>query len=62
MRKVFRKSRRIITTKWYMKTLSGKLYPMKRTRIFLHNDREGVIIKDGRPVKLIDGKWIYEVK
>jgi len=62
MGRTFRKSRRIITAEWYMRTLSGKLYPMKRARICLYNDRKGVIIKDGRPVKLINGKWIYEVK
>ena len=60
--KMIKKSRRIITTEWYMKTLSGKLYRMRKRRIFLYSDKEGVIINDGRPVKLIDGKWIYEVK
>jgi len=60
--KMIKKSRRIITTEWYMRTLSGKLYRMRKRRIFLYNDKEGVIINDGRPVKLIDGKWVYEVK
>jgi hypothetical protein len=43
--------------------IGDKITPFinKPMKIFIQefNPKEGVIIADGRPVKLIDGKWVY---
>ncbi|MBW2636277.1 MAG: hypothetical protein JRC86_01910 [Deltaproteobacteria bacterium] len=32
-----------------------------RVKIFVYKKGEGIIVKDGRPVRFVNGKWVYEV-
>ena len=44
----------------YQKMKDGRLIPLfKRHKIFLWSEDTGVL-SDGRPVRLENGKWIYE--
>jgi len=54
------KAQNIISAEVYM-IFEGRRIPMGRKRIYIYPTKrdEGIIVRDGRPVKFVNGEWIY---
>ena len=53
--------KKVISAMVYMVNPDGSLKPIGRHKIAVYNAKpdEAVIVRDGRPIKLVNGKWVY---